>query len=121
MSMTRITITIPADLVEAADRRAGELDRSRSWVLVDALEAYLEGPQRVVREAAPPYASGLGPSRVAQLEADLALTPEERVALAEETALVSRPSRRRAPRGQVLVFDRLEEFHAWERQEALDD
>jgi len=120
MAMTRITISIPAELVGAADRRANELDRSRSWVLVEALEAYLAGPQRVVRETAPPYASGLGPSRLAQLEADLALTPEERVALAEDAARVSELSRRRPPRHQILTFDRLEEFHAWERREALD-
>jgi hypothetical protein len=119
MTTVRVTITIPGDLVEAADRRAAEEHRSRSWVLAEALRAYLTPAARGARSLAPPAAAGLGPSRHAQLEADLALSPEERVRLAEQTALVRPPDQRRGRRDQVLTFDRLEDFFAWEKREAI--
>ena len=120
MAKARITVTMPARLVEAADRRAGELRRSRSFVLAEALRAYLTERPPMVREATAPYAAGLGPSRLAQLEADLSQTPEERVALAEEAALVAELARPCPRRHQVLVFDSIEAFHAWERREAVE-
>jgi predicted transcriptional regulator len=122
MSSARVTITVPADLVEAADRRARMLGRSRSWVLSEALRTYLGAGavDTTVHEPAAFYAAGLGPSRRAQLQADLALTPEERVEAAEGMALVSTLRRRTGARQQVLTFDRLEDFMAWERREALD-
>lgn len=88
---------------------------------MDALRAYLTAgpyggasptPVLVVRE-------GLDPQRREQLRADLALSPEERVALAEQTALVAQIAGSRASRSQVLGFDRVVDFHAWERHEAL--
>lgn len=88
---------------------------------MEALRAYLlagpyggasPAPALVVRD-------GLDPQRHAQLRADLALSPEERVALAEQTALVAQLASSRASRGQVLGFDRVVDFHAWERHEAL--
>ena len=72
-----------------------------------------------MQEASPVYVPGLGPSRLAQLEADVALTPEERVALAEETVLVSQLTHPRRHRDQILLFDSIEDFHAWERCEAM--
>ena len=100
MPHARISITVPPELVEAADRLAGELDRSRSWVVAEAIRRYLEradpvdeGPTRlgVFGEAASiPYAAaGLGEQRLAQLHADLALTPEQRVREAEATTRLS--------------------------------
>jgi hypothetical protein len=122
MSSARVTITVPADLVQAADRRARVLGRSRSWVFSEALRTHLGAGAvgTTVHEPAAVYAVGLGPSRRAQLQADLALTPEERVEAAERTALVSTLRRRTGARQQVLTFDRLEDFMAWERREALD-
>jgi len=122
MSSARVTITVPADLVEVADRRARMLGRSRSWVLSEALRTYLDAGAvgTTVHEPAAVYEAGLGPSRRAQLQADLALTPEERVEAAEGMALVSTLRRRTGARQQVLTFDRLEDFMAWERREALD-
>ncbi len=38
MPKARVTITIPEELLAAADRRARELDRSRSWVIADTLQ-----------------------------------------------------------------------------------
>ena len=133
MALNRITITIPDDLVTEADRKATELDRSRSWVLVDALRRYLASPpfdaadvQRVagprsrgleVREPQVDYAAGLGASRTAQLEADLRLTPEERVLAAERTLLVD--EQRRSPSDRILSFDRYEDYLEWRKREAV--
>lgn len=40
--MTRITASVPAELLEAVDRAAGELGRSRADIVRQALERYLE-------------------------------------------------------------------------------
>lgn len=63
MALKRISVTIPEGLVRAADRRARELERSRSWVVVEALRRFLHdeqatGDTAVVRESpVDPYAS----------------------------------------------------------------
>jgi hypothetical protein len=124
LSYARISITLPEELLAEADRCAKELDRSRSWVVSDALTAYLAGraaraDRDRVREApSPAYsaASGLGEQRLSQLRADLALTPEQRVLEAERTA---RAWSTAAPRwAGVLTFDRFEDYLAWKRREA---
>lgn len=124
MFRARVTITIPEDLLEAADRMAADLDRSRSRLIVDALRRYVsqaEGRPTLVREPPTTYVGVLGPARQAQLEADLALTPEERVLRAQQTAAVGDIRRRRTPlRRRVVAFDRTEDFFAWERWEAID-
>jgi hypothetical protein len=125
MPLTRISITIPEDVVEAADRAARELDRSRSWLVVEALRRYLADrarPASRVAEPVAPYrvpAAGIGEQRRAQLEADLALTPEERVKEAERTARLSdvvSPQRRV---DRVLAFDAYEDYLEWDRRERL--
>lgn len=122
MPLSRISITIPGELVRRADRRAKELDRSRSWLLVEALRQYLarstDAPTTAVREGGPAD-SGLGESRLAQLEADLALTPEERVLAAESTARVAELRGRRPQRDRVIGFERFEDFRAWEVRDEL--
>jgi len=122
MAFKRISITLPKDALEAADKRARAVDRSRSWVIVEAIRAYVAGAPAQVREAAAtPYAvssPGLGPLRLAQLESDLRLTPERRVREAEETARLGervRGARGRANR--VLSFDRYEDYVDWKRKE----
>src|SRR5881397_3956852 len=52
MAFTRISITLPRDVLAAADRRARALDRSRSWLIVEAIRAYLAGSPSQVREPA---------------------------------------------------------------------
>jgi predicted transcriptional regulator len=124
--LTRISITVPRDLVAAADRRARELDRSRSWVLAEALRAWLgargqgagareQVATARVREPEGHYAPGLGEYRLAQLKADLALTPEQRVREAERTAREAELVAGRRPVNQVLTFDRYEDYLEWKR------
>ena len=125
MTLSRITITIPEDLVDEADRKAATLDRSRSWVLVEALRRYLApatGEVRdavAVREPIAEYLVGLGPSRQAQLEADLRLTPEERVREAERTLQVDEARRGPAGMDRILTFDRYEDYLQWTRHEVV--
>lgn len=122
MALTRISITLPRDVLAATDRRARSLDRSRSWLIVEAIRAYLAGSLSQIREpAATPYgvtSPGLGPLRLAQLESDLRLTPERRVRAAEETARLGEQVRgsRRGPH-RVLSFDRYEDYVDWKRKE----
>lgn len=124
MALKRISITLPKDVLEAADKRARALDRSRSWLIVEAVRAYLAAPPAQVREAAPaPYgvtSPGLGPQRLAQLESDLRLTPEQRVRSAEGTAqLGTRVRGASRPANRLISFDRYEDYVEWKRREHI--
>ncbi len=130
MALSRISITIPEDLVHAADQVARRLDRSRSWVLVDALREYLDraGPLPVPPPAVAeprtgyrPTSGGVGEQRRAQLMADLALSPDERVREAERTARISdlRRPEEGSRRDRVRLFDRYEDYLEWDRLERL--
>jgi predicted transcriptional regulator len=123
MPLSRVTITISPELLDEADRRAHDLGRSRSWVLGEALGQYLRpglDGSAPPREGTATYHTGLGASRRAQLEADLGLTPEERVVIAEQTAVIAGLRGRRPKRDQVISFDRYEAFLDWREREALD-
>ena len=115
----RIAITLPADDLAAADRVARQQDRARSWVIAEAVRHYVasaDGAPMTRGKASPHAGAGLGVSRRAQLIADLALTPEQRVRAAEETARVS--AVRRPQIGKRLVaFDRYEDYLEWKRVE----
>lgn len=130
MALTRVTVTVPVALLKEADRRAGALQRSRSWVVAEALRRFLADPlppigrapaALAVREPVmAPYLASPDPQRLAQLEADLALTPEQRVWEADRTlrqaesaaaAAAARPPRVRA----IRSFDRYEDFVDWRR------
>jgi hypothetical protein len=122
MALARISLTIAADLVRKLDRKAKELDRSRSWVIAEAARRFLEAPSpaaTAARESPATYAvtPGLGESRLRQLEADLRLTPTERVRAAQETARVGRLVRRTRGPDRVLSFDRYEDYLDWKRLE----
>lgn len=122
MGRSRISITIPEELLAAADRRAAALDCSRSRLVCEALREHLSTarlPAWTVSEPRVDYASGLSPGRLEQLEADLALTPEERVRAAEQTALVAELRGPPPQRDRVIGFDRVEDFLAWERREMV--
>ncbi|MGH7669838.1 MAG: ribbon-helix-helix protein, CopG family [Gemmatimonadaceae bacterium] len=122
MSIARISITIPASLVKQADREARRRKRSRSWLIAEAVQRYLtEAPSSEAMREPPsaPYASGLGEQRLAQLRADLRLTPEARVKEAERTARAAQPSGH-ATYGRVtrvVGFERYEDYLDDKRRE----
>lgn len=130
MSYTQISITLPVDVLKATDARAKELDRARSWVIAEALRVYLRGggtsataTRQVSEPAAVAYVAakpGVGAYRLAQLEADLALTPEQRVREADRTARdAERLSGRTRPAGTLIAFDRFEDYLRWQRWESI--
>ena len=124
----RIAITLPPEVLAAADRLARRLDRSRSWVVAEAVRRFVQedssSPDPAsLREprssyAAAPYSPGLGHLRLVQLEADLRLTPGERVRAAEEMARLTRRLRL-ASGEQVLCFDSPEDYLAWKQRDAV--
>jgi hypothetical protein len=119
MSFARIAITLPKEVLAATDRRAKELDRSRSRVVVDALRAYLATPAVVREPAQPAYGSdAYGVARLEQLERDLAKSPAERLHAAEQAARLA-ASVRRGPspgrRHQIIGFDSYEDFYEWKK------
>ena len=127
MSLARISITIPQQLVAEVDRLAPKLDRSRSWLIAEAVRQYLakwqdEGAaQTAAREVTRDSYRGHGPGdyRIAQLEADLRLTPEERVREAEATASLAGAGHRDWDWQGVLVFESYEDYMVWERSADL--
>ena len=70
------------------------------------------------RAAATSTPHGLGSSRLAQLTRDLALTPEQRVRVAEETLCLT--VLRQVPTNNASIgFDRYEDFLDWKRKRDL--
>lgn len=132
---TRITITIPEELVKAADARAKALDRSRSWILVEALRQYLSAldSARTVREpTAPPLedaktrtptpvdaAAEVAESRRHRLRAEMALPPLERLRRAEELARLGQSSPQRRAGAQVIGFDSYEDYYEWKKKRLI--
>jgi hypothetical protein len=116
--IARISITIPADLLEAADRLARELDRPRSWVLGEGVRRMTRdttiaaAPEPVVDPFAE-FAEELEAARLCRLETDLAMTPEERLRRAEEMTRVARMGRPVRNRAQVIAFDSYEDYEQW--------
>lgn len=102
----RISITLPADTLALADALARRADRSRSWVMAEALRQF----------AVPgaPLHSGLDASRLAQLQRDLTLTPEARVREAEETMRLSELVRGHVTPPGPRAFERYEDFVDWQ-------
>jgi predicted transcriptional regulator len=112
--LARVTITLPKDLLAAADARARHLDRSRSWVVAEALRPYL--PPDGVRE--PVHAHGareVAEARRRHLIADLQLAPAERLHQAEDIARLARTAKRRGRRSQVIGFDSYEDYYEWKK------
>jgi len=112
----RIAITLPPEDLQAADEVARDLDRSRSWVVAEAVRQYVatrkSDPEPTASSEQGAHAlPGLGASRLLQLRRDLALTPEERILIAEETL-------QNAPAVAVVAlgsrfFERYEDFLDW--------
>jgi len=117
MPYARIAITLPKDVLAAIDRRAKEVDRSRSRVIVDALRAYLTNPVVVPEASRPSYRSDdFGVARRKQLEADLAASPAERLRHSEDVVRLARRLRpKRGSRQQIIGFDSYDDFYEWKR------
>lgn len=81
----RIAITLPAEDLAAADNLAKAQDRSRSWIIAEAIRKYAG-----TRDSGSVRATGLGPFRLDQLKSDLALSPEQRIRAAEQTNRLNR-------------------------------
>ncbi len=125
-TLRRVTVTLPAEVQRAADALARRLDRSRSWVVAEAVRTFAAGqsqtPAGALREpVAAPYVAtpGLGEQRVAQLESDLRLTPGERVRAAEDTIETALRFHRPPRHGMVLSFATLEDYFAWKKRDLL--
>lgn len=61
MPLTRITVTLSPDLVQAADALAQRLGRSRSRVVAEALRSFVQGRAPRVGEPPPPSWPGAAP------------------------------------------------------------
>jgi len=119
MAYARISVTLPKSVLAAADRRAKELDRSRSWVIAEALRQWTDDASApapgVVREAsAPAYvAREFAEARHQRLVADLQLSPAERLRHATDLARLARTRRPGGSRAQIIGFDSYEDFYQW--------
>ncbi len=120
----RISITLPEPVLAAADKLAKRLDRSRSWVIAEAirrfggegLPAAAPSPGVVRETITNPYAPHL--QEIAQanerrLRADLAVTPETRVRQAEEVLRLGQMVRPPRARAQIIGFDSYEDYYQW--------
>jgi len=116
MAYSRIAITLPRDILASLDRRARELHRSRSGLIVDAVRAFLTAPA-AVREPRAAYGEDeVGTARREQLARDLARSPAERLHRAEQAARLARAARPPRPaRQQIIGFDSYEDFYEWKR------
>lgn len=106
----RIAITLPQEDLAAADRLAHKKDRSRSWIVAEAVRRYVGAVDSESR--------GLGASRTNQLHRDMALTPEQRVLLADETLALNERIVDRASRSSK-GFATYDEFLDWKRDRDL--
>ena len=122
MSLARISITLPRDVLAAADRRAKKLDRSRSWVVAEALRQWLDDARsKVVREPRIEYGAPVDSAReVAEarrqhLLTDLKLSPGERLRRASGLVQLAWHVHGRRKRAQVIGFDTYEDFYEWKK------
>jgi hypothetical protein len=125
--------------VEAADQRAENIDRSRSWVLTEALRQYLahSAASRSAREeattayaVAPDQRGGtdepatdaaaeIQAARVRRLRSELALPALERLRRAEELARLSAPHTESGVSLQVMGFDTYEAYYEWRKSRLI--
>ena len=84
--IARISITIPADVLKLADQLASRLDRSRSWVIGEAVRRWQAEADSPVGPA-PEWVSPPESSRHEQLHSDMRMTLDARVRAAESQPL----------------------------------
>ena len=113
----RISITLPREVLAAADSQAKALDRPRSWIIAEAIRSYRGGPSS--QPVAPPGAAEVAAARRQHLLADLRLAPEER--LRQAAALLGlAPGSGTRGRAQIIGFHSYEDFAAWKRARRLE-
>ena len=102
---TILSISLPADLRKRLDAEAKRQQRSRSFVVGEAIRDYLAGRER--------DAFALGRERT--LREGLALSPADRVRLSEE--LWQDLTRGRAPVAPwAVAFDTFDQYEEWRRR-----
>ena len=107
----RIAITLPQDVLAAADRLAQQLDRPRSWVVAEAVRRYSAEPTS--------EAETIEAARIQHLLANLKLTPAERLQRAEELSDLARLVHPRKPRTQNIAIDSADDFMEWKRLDRI--
>ena len=115
----RVSITLPRDVLNAADRQAKALDRPRSWVIAEAIRGYRGAESTQSEPAAPAGAADVAAARRQHLKANLKLTPEERLRRAA-ALLRLKPGSRTGRRAQIIGFDSYEDFAAWKKAHRLE-
>lgn len=126
----RISITLPHEVLAAADRIAASSNRSRSWVIAEAVRMMgdhdscqpplprTQGVREVLALQHEKAKSPLGEQRFIQLQADLELSPEGRVQASEEVARLD-TMLRPGHADQLLSFARYEDYLAWDRRSRI--
>jgi hypothetical protein len=113
----RIAVTLPEEVLAAADQLAATQDRSRSWIVAEAIRRYAAAAPEIASPMSAASAVsrvGLGESRLVQLVRDMSLTPEQRVLAAEESLRLSAALSAEKPAG-TATFDRYEDFLDWKQ------
>lgn len=100
---SKVAITVPPDVLAAADALAARLGRSRSWVFSEAMRRFV-AHEHLTHE--------LDASRAAQLRYDLTLAASQRVQEAEQDLEVLGLDRRLS-REEPRHFATYDEFVAW--------
>lgn len=109
----RIAITLPPETLRAADELAARSDRSRSWIIAEAIRQYAS--RLGVTSAADDPAAAIGASRLEQLRRDAALSPAARVYESESISAIGQaPDRPTEPR----TFGSYHAFQEWLAQRA---
>ena len=103
----KIAVSLPRDDLAAADRLARAQDRSRSWIVAEAIRKYVAEQERE-------SAHELGSSRAEQVKRDLQLTATERIREADELSVLSVASSR--PIEQPRTFRTYDAFSEWRRR-----
>lgn len=115
LRFARISITLPPETLRAADELAARHDRSRSWIVAEAIRQYAAA-QRGAPSADDDASTRLGRSRQEQLRRDVALSPEARVL--ESEGIVTVDGEPGAPGEPVppRSFPSYDDFIAWRRE-----
>jgi predicted transcriptional regulator len=102
-----LSISLPADLRSQLDAEAERRRRSRSFLVAEAVRAYLAGRDRQT----------FGEARERTLREGLALSPAERLRLSEELwTELARGREVAAP--WTAAFDTFDEYERWRRRGA---